>query len=140
MKRFADRKVAALFRAYPPAMRAKLLALRELILDVAAQMPGVGPLTETLKWGQPSYLTDATGAGTTVRLDRRKTGEGYALYFHCWSGLVGQFRDLYGDTFRYEGARALLFASGERLPVKALRHCIGLALTHHLRKKSVGRK
>jgi len=140
MKRFADKKVAALFRAHPPAVRAKLLALRELILDVAARTPGVGPLTETLKWGQPSYLTEATGSGTTVRLDRLKKGEGYALYFHCQSGLVEQFRDLYGETFRYEGKRALLFEPRERLPATALRHCIGLALTHHLRKKSVGRK
>lgn len=140
MKRFADKKVAALFRAYPPAVRAKLLALRELILDVAARTPGVGPLTETLKWGQPSYLTGATGSGTTVRLDRLKKREGYALYFHCQSGLVEQFRGLYGETFRYEGRRALLFEPAERLPVTALRHCIGLALTHHLRKKSVGRK
>ena len=140
MKRFADKRVAALFRSYPPAVRAKLLALRELVIDVAARTPGVGPLTETLKWGQPSYLTEETGAGTTVRLGRLKTSEGCALYFHCQSGLVGRFRDLYGDTFRYEGERALLFGPGKRLPVTALRHCIGLALTHHLRKKSIGRK
>lgn len=140
MKRFADKKVAALFRAYPPALRAKLLALRELVFDVAVRTPGVGPLTETLKWGQPSYLTEATGAGTTVRLDGLKKGGGCALYFHCQSGLIERFRDLYGETFRYDGRRALLFEPGARLPVAALRHCIGLALTHHLRKKSVGRK
>ena len=140
MKRFADKKVAALFRTYPPAVRARLLALRELVLDVAARTPGVGPLTETLKWGQPSYLPEVTGSGTTVRLGRPKSGEGCALYFHCRSGLVEQFRGLYGETFRYEGRRALLFEAGERPPAAALRHCIGLALTHHLRKKSVERK
>ncbi len=91
MKRFADKRVAALFRSYPPAVRAKLLALRELVIDVAARTPGVGPLTETLKWGQPSYLTEETGAGTTVRLGRLKTSEGCALYFHCQSGLSGDF-------------------------------------------------
>lgn len=139
MKRFADKKVAAVFKAYPPALRTKLTALRELIFDVAENINGVGPLDEALKWGQPSYLTAATGSGSTVRLDRLKKEDGYALYFHCQSGLVEQFRELYGDAFRYEGKRALLFGAGERLPVKALRHCIGLALTHHLRKKSKGR-
>ena len=140
MKRFVDRKVAAVFKAYPPALRRKLMALRELVFDVAEGTDGVGPLTETLKWGQPSYLTEASGSGTTVRLDRLKKEDGCALYFHCQSGLVERFRDLYGEAFRYEGKRALVFESGQRLPVKALRHCIGLALTHHLRKKSVGRE
>ena len=139
MKRFADKKVAAVFRAYPPKVRAKLMDLRELVFGVAEATDGVGPLDETLKWGQPSYLTGATGSGSTIRLDRLKKDAGYALYFHCQSGLVDQFRDLYGDVFRYEGKRALLFDPAERLPVKALRHCIGLALTHHLRKKSKGR-
>lgn len=66
MKRFADPAVAAVFAAYPAGMRKRLLALRALVLDVAAKTEGVGPLTETLKWGQPSYLTDETKSGTTA--------------------------------------------------------------------------
>jgi hypothetical protein len=109
--------------------------MRELLFDIAAGTPDVGRLTETLKWGQPSYLTEETGSGTTVRIDRLKTGDGYAIYFHCQSGLLRQFRELYPDTFRYEGKRAILFAIGDRLPVRPLRHCLSLALTHHSRKK-----
>lgn len=134
MKRFAQPAVAAVFAAYPAASRKRLLALRELVFDVAARTDGVGPLTETLKWGQPSYLTLETRSGTTVRIDRLKTGDGYAIYFHCQSGLVPKFRELYPDTFRFEGKRALTFEPGDRLPLRALRHCIALALTHHLRK------
>jgi hypothetical protein len=133
MKRFADPAVAAVFKAYPPALRKRLMALRDLVFDVAAKTEGVGPLTETLKWGQPSYLTEKTRSGSTVRIDRLKNGDGYAVYFHCRSGLVPRFRDLYAGTFRFEGKRALLFAPDERLPRRALRHCLGLALTHHLR-------
>lgn len=88
------------------------MALRELVFDTAAGTAGVGRLTETLKWGPPSYLTEETGSGTTVRIDRLKTGDGYAIYFHCQSGLVGQFRELYPDTFTYEGQRAMRFATG----------------------------
>ena len=130
---FADPAVAAAFEAYPKPLKAKLLALRRLILDTAKTTKGVGAVEETLKWGQPSYLTEATRSGSTVRLDRMKKGDRYALYFHCQSGLVPKFRELYPDTFRFDGKRALLFAPGERLPVRALRHCIALALTHHLR-------
>src|SRR5882757_2213797 len=135
MRRFSDPQVAALFKAYPAAVRAKLMALRELVLDTAARTAGVGPLTETLKWGQPSYLTEETGSGTTVRIDRLKAGDGYAIYFHCQSGLVGQFRELYPDAFRYEGKRAIVFDAGARVPARELRHCLALALTHHARKK-----
>ena len=137
MKRFADKNVAEVFRRYPPKLRVRLMALRELIFDVAADTGGVGRLSETLKWGQPSYLTEQTGSGSTVRIDRLKNADGYAIYFHCQSGLVRRFRELYADSFRYEGERAILFDPKERLPLKALSHCIGLALTHHARKKKV---
>ena len=114
MRNFADPQVAAVFKSYPPGLRTKLMTVRELVFDVAARTDGVGPLTETLKWGQPSYLTDTTRSGSTVRLDRLKSGDGYAIYVHCQSGLIEAFREL--------------------------GHCIGLALTHHLRKKSKRRK
>ena len=136
MRKFGDAAVAAVFRTYPPGLRIRLMALRELVFDTAEKTAGVGPLTETLKWGQPSYLTAKTASGTTVRIDRLKAGDGYAVYFHCQSGLVGQFRELYPDTFRYEGKRAIVFNAADRLPARALRHCIALALTHHARKKS----
>ena len=135
MRRFGSNDVQSVFKAYPPGLRAKLMALRELVFDTAAGTAGVGPLTETLKWGQPSYLTEETGSGTTVRIDRRKAGEGYAVYFHCHSGLLGQFRELYPDTFRYEGKRAIVFEPADRVPARELRHCLALALTHHSRKK-----
>ena len=135
MKRFSDSAVASVFEAYPPALRARLMALRELVFDTAVATPGVGRLTEVLKWGQPSYLTEETGSGTTVRIDRLRAGDGYAVYFHCQSGLLGQFRELYPDTFKYEGKRAIVFENGARLPVRELRHCLALAFTHHSRKK-----
>lgn len=136
MKRFGDPRVAATFKAYPPDVRVRLMALRETIFEVAAATPGVGKLTETLKWGQPSYLTEETGSGTTVRIDRLKGGTGgHAVYFHCQSGLVGQFRELYPNTFAYEGKRAIEFGPDDRLPLGELKHCLALALTHHLRAK-----
>lgn len=141
MKRFDDARVAAVFKAYPPGLRARLVALRALVFDTASRTAGVGRLSETLKWGQPSYLTAESGSGTTVRIDRLKNrDDGYAVYFHCQSGLVETFRTLYPDTFAYEGNRAIVFDAKDRLPIRALGHCIGLALTHHLRKKSGSRK
>ena len=66
---FADPAVAAVFDAYPRPLRSKLLALRRLILDTARTTKGVGALQETLKWGQPSYLTPETKSGSTIRMN-----------------------------------------------------------------------
>ena len=131
--------VDAVFSSYPSPVRPKLLALRRLILDTAKRTEGVGALEETLRWGQPSYLTTESRSGSTVRIDQVKTVSGcYAVYFHCRTGLVETFRELYPEL-RYGGNRSILLDAGERLPEAALRHCIALALTYHSRKRKAGR-
>ena len=132
---FADPTVEAVFAAYPARTKAKLLALRQLILETAAQTPGVGALDETLKWGQPSYLTNQTRSGSTIRIDRVKAAgddrERYALYVHCQTTLVSTFRQLYRDELTFGGNRSILLQADQPLPKAALRHCIALALTYH---------
>lgn len=126
----------ALFDAYPAPVKAKLLALRRLIFDTAKTTRGVGALEETLKWGQPSYLTPETGSGSTIRIDQVKpAADQVAVYFHCQTNLVETFRELYPEL-SYSGNRAILLDVGGKLPEAALRHCIGLALTYHLRRKA----
>jgi hypothetical protein len=127
--------VAAKFDAFPPAVRARLLALRRLIFDVARDTPGVGAITETLKWGQPAYLTAETGAGSTVRIDGRLASPGqYALYFHCQTTLVETFRTLFADELRFDGRRAIVLEAAEPLPEDVLAVCLQAALTYHLQK------
>jgi hypothetical protein len=131
----SGRAVDAVFVAYPGPVKAKLLALRRLIFDTAKATEGVGALEETLKWRQPSYLTTASKSGSTIRIDRVKTEAGrYAVYFHCQTDLVETFRELYPELL-YEGNRAILLDAREKLPEAELRHCVGLALTYHLRKR-----
>ena len=66
---FQSDAVAAKFAAHPAAAQTRLLLLRALVFNTAASTPGVGPPQQTLKWGEPAYLTALTGAGSTVRLD-----------------------------------------------------------------------
>ncbi len=137
---FATAGVRAKFNAYPGDTRAKLIALRRLIFETAKSLDGVGEIEETLKWGQPSYLTSASKSGSTIRIDAlRNTGD-CAMYFHCQTDLVATFRELYPSQMTYCGNRCILFAGDAKIPVKALSHCIGLALTYHTRKKSSGKK
>jgi Domain of unknown function (DU1801) len=135
-RRFSDPAVAEKFKRYAPDQRDQLLQLREIIFDAARDTPGVGKLTEALRWDQPSYLTAETGSGSTIRIDAVKDApDKIAMYFHCQSGLVEHFRELYGDRLTLAGKRAIVFDKHSKLPEKMIAHCAALALTHHLRKK-----
>jgi hypothetical protein len=108
-----------------------------MIFEVAAATPGVGKLEETLKWGQPSYLTTSSKSGTTIRLDRLSgAADQYALFVPCQTDLVQQFKEIYPNSLRFQGTRAVVMNTEDAAPVEALRHCIALALTYKVRKKA----
>ena len=123
--------VARAFDNMPPGVQDPMRKLRHLILDTAANTPGVGPITETLKWGQPAYLTEQTKAGTTLRLGCPKQGE-FAIYTHCQTSVMTEFQTLFPDDFVFDGNRAVIFGQGETLPLEKLRFLVARALTYHL--------
>lgn len=135
MRSFANAAVGAVFAAYPLPVRRPLLALRTLIFDTAAVTPGVGELEETLKWGEPAYLTPHSRSGSTVRLGwSAKRPDTCAMYFNCQTDLVDTFRTLFAQDLRFEGNRALVFRVGEPLPPEdVLTFCVAAALTYHVR-------
>jgi hypothetical protein len=124
--------VAAAFTAFAEGPRERLMAVRRLIFQVAGASEGVGPLTETLKWGEPAYLTQASKTGSTIRLGvKRGKGGRCAVYFNCKTSLVGTFRTLFGDDLDFEGDRAVLFDADGPVPEAPLAVCLGMALTYH---------
>jgi hypothetical protein len=132
---FADPAVQAVFDACPAALKKRMLALRTMVFEVAASTAGVGELQETLKWGEPAYLTARSKSGSTVRMAPRKgSSTQYALYFNCRTRLVDTFRTLFPTEFSYEGNRAIVLDAGQAVPEDALRFCIAMALTWHRAK------
>ena len=129
---FADPRVGAAFAAFPERARSALLRIRGMIFDIADDLGTVGPVHEALKWGQPAYLTQVTGAGTTIRLAVPKTG-GCAVLVHCQTSLIGDLRAVCPDTLRYDGNRGVVFDTGEPPNENALRMLIRSALTYHQR-------
>jgi len=124
-----DPKVEGALAKYPEEVQGKMAKLRQLILEAAEEIDGLEKIEETLKWGEPSYLTKH---GSTVRMDwKPKSPDQYAIYFKCTSKLVPTFREIYPTEFNYEGNRALVFSLDEKLPEDALKRCIKLALTYH---------
>jgi len=69
-----DSAVDAVFGAYPKPVKAKLSALHRLIFDTAKMTKGVGALEETLKWGQPSYLTPDSRIKMSLTISKPMTG------------------------------------------------------------------
>lgn len=116
------------FKGYPKNIASKLKHLRELVLEVASESE-FDELEETLKWGEPSYLAKR---GSTLRMDwKAKAPNQYAMYFKCTSKLVETFRAVYGDTFKYEKNRAIVFGLEDEVPKEELKECIRLALNYH---------
>lgn len=137
MKPFTSTTVAAKFDTYPPNVRWKLLALRELIFQIAAATNGVGEIEESLKWGEPAYATK-NKSGSTLRIDwKQKDPLHYAMYFHCQTNLIETFRTIFPHDFTFEGNRALVFSLEGEIPKDTLAMCIAAALTYHLKKKSL---
>ena len=117
------------FQSYPEHMRQKLFFLRQLVIATALETKGVGNLEETLKWGEPSYTVKG---GSSIRMAwKQSCPNQYAMYFHCKTTLVDTFRELYRDTFKFEGNRAIIFYEEDVIPVEQLKHCIILSLKYH---------
>ncbi len=115
------------FESYPENIAILLTSLRELIYSVAKQ-DGISDITETLKWGEPSYLSKI---GSTIRFDwKPKYPDQYCLYFNCKTSLIETFKEVYGDTFTYEGNRAIVFKTDQNVPLKELAQCISMSLRY----------
>ena len=128
-------EVREAFEAFPAPVRARLLELRGLVLEAAAEA-GVGAVRETSKWGQPSYLPVKPRVGSTLRLGQ--VGEDVAMFFHCQTTLVEEFRVTWGDRLRYQGRRALLWRVDEAIPADVVKACATAALRYHVRRRGPG--
>ncbi len=122
-------EVEMVFDNYPDKVRKKMLRLRQLILETATELDDITTLEETLKWGEPSYITKY---GSTLRMDwKSNKPDQYAMYFKCTSRLVETFKIVFMDKFVYEGNRAIVFKMDDQIPKNELKKCIRAALSYH---------
>lgn len=122
-------KVDEVFANYPDKVRNKMQYLRALVIETAEETDGIDELEETLKWGEPSFITKN---GSTLRMDwKEKIPNQYAMYFHCTSRLVHTFRMVFDHKFQYEGNRAIVFQLNQKIPELELKECIKASLTYH---------
>lgn len=129
MKLKTDPKVETVFNNYPDHVKEKMHVLRKLVIETAKETECISELHETLKWGEPSFVTKI---GSTLRMDwKAKTPDRYALYFQCTSRLVPTFKLIFKEQFYFEGNRAIVLALDQKIPVETLKECIKASLTYH---------
>ena len=128
MEFIENKKVLKQLQQHRAEIAKQLLAVREIIKQVASECEDDNAVDETLKWSEPSYVTKN---GSTIRINRYRETEDIAVYFNCQSSLVETCREIYADSFEFEGNRALVLKKDKPLPEIELLHCIQLALTYH---------
>jgi hypothetical protein len=122
-------KVEEIFASYPETVREKMQFLRALVKETAEETHEIEDLEETLKWGEPSFVTKN---GSTLRMDwKKKSPDQYAMYFQCSSRLVDTFRMVFNHKFQYEGNRAIVFMLNQKIPELELKECIKASLKYH---------
>lgn len=130
---FASANIAAAFDIPNMQARKGLLALRAMVFEVADDLPQIGKVEEALRWGQPAYLTPETKSGSTLRLGIPKSG-GFALFVHCQTSLISDYRAAFPDATDIEGKRAILFNDTADIDPNSLKWLIRRALTYHLKR------
>ncbi len=141
MKPFQNSDVEQAFGTYPPKIRRKLLELRELIFEIAALTEGVGEIEESVRWGEPAYLTAKSKIGSTIRIGWKKSSPSqYAMYFHCQTNLVETFRATFPNELTFEGNRAIVFDQADAVSMDSLAFCVAAALTYHRDKARASRR
>ena len=116
------------FEGYPDAAKVKLLTIRAAIFDVAAE-ESLGDIAESLKWGEPSYLSTM---GSAIRIDwKHKSPNTISVYVNCKTNLIDTFKEIYSNTLTFVGNREIVFQITDELPMPELKACISMALRYH---------
>lgn len=114
---------------YPEAARIRLMQVRQLVHQSARELSEVTRLEETLKWGEPSFVTKH---GSTLRMDwKPRAPDQISIYFKCTSRLIPTFKMALGDIFTYEKDRAILIKFDQTLPETELKQCFAATLRYH---------
>ncbi|MHC8494472.1 DUF1801 domain-containing protein [Thalassospira sp. SM2505] len=128
--------VPAKIATCPAPARQILTQIRNWVHSLAAGMDGVGPLDESLKWGEPAWRPKS-GAGTTIRADwKAKTPDQVMIFFDCKTDLIDRTRSLLSSELTCEGNRAIILPLDRPLPEDAIKTALGWALRYHLDRKA----
>ncbi|MEL7131767.1 MAG: hypothetical protein AAGK77_05070 [Pseudomonadota bacterium] len=121
--------------AWSETAQTHFLSVRGIVHDVTAHAD-IGPLDESLKWGQPAWRPKRTRIGSTLRVDWSPSAPDRLLAFvDCKTDLAVQMDARYPGQFHNDGRRTLGFAMGEAFDEDAIWTLAHLTLTYHRAKR-----
>ena len=116
----------------------QLQTFRMLFHDVAATAD-IGPLDESLKWGQPAWRPRAPRTGSTLRLNWSAADPArITAYVDCKTDLAAQMHLRFPDLPGNDGRRALSFNLSDP-NTEALWQLAHLTFTYHRAKQGSAR-
>ncbi len=116
---------------WPPEARRLFGDIRALILATATGAQ-IGPVTESLKWGQPAWRPVRPRQGSTLRLMWQDNApQTIALFVDCKTTLSATMQEIYPAEFQYENNRALRLSLERPLPLQAIDHLARLTFSYH---------
>ncbi|WP_438786601.1 DUF1801 domain-containing protein [Enterococcus sp. DIV0756] len=120
--------IQTFYPTYSAQEKQKLIELQNLIHEIAGESDI--QLVESAKWGQLSF---ATPNGTPIRIDRFSDTQ-VALFVHCQTHLIDDWKSLFSESLSFSKNRAILFQLDESLPEEPLKICIDQAFHYHVKK------
>ncbi|MEL6884826.1 MAG: DUF1801 domain-containing protein [Pseudomonadota bacterium] len=115
--------------------QARFFDLRTLVHDVAAAAD-IGPLDESLKWGQPAWRPCRPRTGSTLRADWSPAApDRFDLFVDCKTDLAARVTEAFPRDFDSDGQRCLSVPLDRPLATDALWHLAFATLTYHRAKR-----
>jgi hypothetical protein len=117
--------------AWPAQAQQAFEACQSLFHRIATQAD-VGPLDESLKWGQPAWRPRKPRTGSTLRLHwSEKTPTELSVYVDCKTDLAARMQTLYPDLLANDGRRRIVLNLNAPLPETALSHLAEMTFCYH---------
>jgi hypothetical protein len=123
-----DASVKQVLESYPNAAFEQAQQLRKTIFECANEL-GIDDVSETLKWGEPSYLCKQ---GSTLRFAwYEKNPEVISIFVNCNSKLMSWVQTRHPSVFITVGNREIQLPLDAPWPEESLKDVITLALNYH---------
>ncbi|MBY5932280.1 hypothetical protein KUV51_04645 [Tateyamaria omphalii] len=127
--------ILARVETWPTPAQTHFLRTRTLVHEVATS-EDIGPLDESLKWGQPAWRPTRARTGSTLRVDWSPSTPNRLLAFvDCKTDLAAQMDLRFPGQFHNDGRRALGFDTETPLDEDAVWQLAQLTLTYHRAKR-----
>ena len=128
-----NKELKAKYNSYPSSIKKEILELRELIFEVIEKDDEIDFYEETLKWGEPSFLTKSSGS--TLRINwKTKNPDSISLFVNCRTKIISIFKELYPNDFQYIGNREIRLSLNDPYSKNKLKKCIEVVLKYNLIK------